>query len=120
VLAAKSLAMHSPHAGKAYFIGQAEPVLLWEWINALLARLSIAPVRRHVPRALAYAAGAACEAAWTLLRRAGEPPMTRFVAAQLAGSHSYDMGPAERDFGYREILSLDDATEAIAAELADA
>jgi nucleoside-diphosphate-sugar epimerase len=118
VLAAKSLAMHSPHAGKAYFIGQAEPVLLWEWINALLSKLSIPPITRHVPRALAYAAGAACEAAWMLFRRAGEPPMTRFVAAQLGGSHSFDMGPAERDFGYREIISLDAATEAIVAELA--
>ena len=54
-----------------------------------------------------------------LLRLQGEPPMTRFLAAQLARSHSYDMGPARRDFGYREIVSLEEATaEAVAGRQA--
>jgi hypothetical protein len=43
--------------------------------------------------------------------------MTRFVALQLARSHSYDMAPAQRDFGFREPLSLEQATERLVESL---
>jgi len=32
------------------------------------------------------------------------------LALQLATSHSYDLGPAERDFGYVERVSMSEAT----------
>ena len=51
-----------------------------------------------------------CEALWRTLPLKGEPPMTRFVAAQLATDHSYDLTPAERDFGYVERVDLAEAT----------
>ena len=37
--------------------------------------------------------------------------MTRFVAAQLSTDHSYDLTPAEQDFGYREQVSMSEATD---------
>ena len=109
--AAERLAPDAPHAGRAYFIGQREPVRLWDWIGELLRRIGEPPPGRRVPRALATAGGALCEGLWRLLRRPGEPPMTRFVAAQLASSHSYDMEPARRDFGYVERVGLAEATD---------
>jgi nucleoside-diphosphate-sugar epimerase len=108
--AARSLAPDAAHAGKAYFIAQEEPVKLWDWISGLLERVGVEPVRKRVPLGVAYGAGALLEAAWKLLSLKGEPPMTRFVAAQLASSHSYDMGPAQRDFGYVERVGLEEAT----------
>ena len=45
--------------------------------------------------------------------------MTRFVAGQLATSHSYDLEPARRDFGYEEELSLTQATELLVDSLVD-
>jgi hypothetical protein len=44
--------------------------------------------------------------------------MTRFVARQLATTHTYDLGPAERDFGYRERVPLAAATARTIAALA--
>jgi hypothetical protein len=70
-----------------------------------------------MPFALAYTGGLVCEAIWSLARRDGEPPMTRFLAQQLARSHSYDLGPAQRDFGYVERFSLEQATERVVADL---
>ena len=87
-------------AGRAYFISNGEPRPAREIVNALLAAAGAPPVTKTLPFGVAYAIGAACEAAWTLLPLAGEPPLTRFLAEQLATTHWYDMAPATRDFGY--------------------
>lgn len=113
--AALALAPEAAHGGKAYFIAQVEPVRLWAWIDELLARLDVQPVRRQVSLGSAYLAGMACEALWRLLGRASEPPMTRFLALQLARSHSYDLGPAVRDFGYRERVTTPESMERLVA-----
>jgi nucleoside-diphosphate-sugar epimerase len=111
VLASDRLSPSAAHGGRAYFHAQREPVILWDWIRELLSALEIPLPSRRVPLPAAYAIGAALECAWTVARRSGEPPMTRFLALQLARSHSYDMEPAERDFGYRESVSMAAATE---------
>ena len=117
VAALEALGPTARHAGKAYFIAQRDPVKLWEWINALFARLAILPVSRHVPLRTAYAIGWALEQAWRVLPLRGEPELTRFLALELARSHSYDPTPAERDFGWRESLSMAEATERLVAHL---
>ena len=109
--AARGLNLDAPHAGKAYFIGQREPVQLWDWINDLLTRLDIPPVKKRLSLKTARALGATLETVWRTLKLPGEPPMTRFVATQLATSHSYDMTPAERDFGYEEKVGMEEAME---------
>lgn len=118
--AARALAAEgaaAPCAGKAYFVAQEEPVRLWEWVNGLLEGLGERPVKRRLPRRVAYAAGALCELAWNVLPLPSEPPMTRFVALQLALSHSYDLEPLRRDTGYRERVDLHTATERTLAAL---
>lgn len=117
VCAADRLTPSAAHAGRAYFVSQSEPVRLWDWITRLCAELGVPGPTRRVPLAAARALGATLEAAWTTLRLAGEPPLTRFVALQLARSHTYDMRPAERDFGYRESISMARATEITIAAL---
>jgi len=105
--AADRLTKSAPHAGKAYFIAQKEPVALWTWINDLFGSLGVPPVTRKVPMPLAYLAGVWLE---NVAKPDVEARMTRFLALQLATSHSYDLGPAERDFGYVERVSLSEAT----------
>jgi 2-alkyl-3-oxoalkanoate reductase len=105
--AADRLTPTAAHVGKAYFIAQQEPVALWTWINDLFGSLGIPPVTRKVPLPLAYLAGIWLE---NVAKPDVEVRMTRFLALQLATSHSYDMGPAQRDFGYRERVSMSDAT----------
>jgi 2-alkyl-3-oxoalkanoate reductase len=117
LLAAESLGPSAPHAGRAFFIGQEQSVLLWPWIQGLLERLGIPPIRRRIALGPALGLGASCELLWRLSRARGEPPLTRFVALQLARSHSYDMLPAREAFGYTEQVSLEQATDAIVAAL---
>ena len=86
--------------GRAYFISDGEPVVLWDWINGLLAALGEPPVAKRISLGAASAVGLACEAAWGALRLRGEPPMTRFVAAELARDHWFNISAARRDLGY--------------------
>ena len=95
--------------GKAYFIGDAEPVNLWDWIGRLLDELGLPPTRRAVPFRIAYAMGASLELLHRLFPRLGEPRMTRFLAVQFARSHYFDHSQAKEDFGYDPRLTGPDA-----------
>ena len=98
--AARHLGLHSPVAGRAYFIGDAAPVNLWNWIAELFRRLEVPPVRKTMSFRRAYLAGGVLEHCYRLMPLPGEPPMTRFVALQLALSHYFSHARAERDFDY--------------------
>ena len=106
--AADRLAPQSVVAGKCYFISNGEPLPLWEMVNRILAAADLSPVTRSVPPWLAVALGATCESLWSLLRLDGEPPMTRFVAHELASAHWFDIGAARRDFGYAPEITIDE------------
>lgn len=93
-------------AGRAYFISNGEPKTVREVVNGLLAAAGAPQVQGTVPFRVAYAIGAVCEAAWSVLPLHGEPPMTRFLAEQLGTTHWYDMAPATRDFGYLPKVSF--------------
>jgi nucleoside-diphosphate-sugar epimerase len=109
--AAEKLVAGAACAGKAYFLADAEPVKLWDWLNNLFTRLGIPAVRRQVPVGVARFAGSLAEMAWRGMSLDGEPPMTRFVASQLATSHTYDLTPSRNDVGYAPPLSGADAFE---------
>lgn len=102
-------------AGKAYFISNGEPRAMERIVNDLLRAAGAPEVHRHVPFALAYGIGATMEMLWPVLRRRGEPPMTRFLAEQLVTPHWYSMVPAFRDFGYTPRVSMDEGLERVAA-----
>jgi len=103
--------------GRAFFITNGEPVVLWDWINGLLGALGLPQVRRRMPLAAAAALGAACEAAWAALRLPGEPPMTRFVAAELAKDHWFDISAARRELGFAPRIGMREGTAGLVAHL---
>ena len=72
----------------------------------LLARLDIPPVRKKLSLDAARRIGAVCEIAWTVLRLKGEPPMTRFVASELAKDHWFSLDAARRELGYAPRVSM--------------
>ena len=98
--AADGLAAGSAVAGQAYFISQGEPVILWDFINQILERLGIPRGSKSISYGTARSIGAVLEMVHALFCLQAEPRMTRFLAAQLAKSHYFDISKAKRDFGY--------------------
>jgi nucleoside-diphosphate-sugar epimerase len=115
LLAADVLKPGSPAAGRAYFISQGEPVSCWEWINELLQLAGLPPVSKSVSFSAAWRLGWLCERIWTLLRKQSDPPMTRFLAAQLAHSHYFDISAARRDLGYTPRVSMQEGMRRLGA-----
>ncbi len=92
------------------------PRLIWgPGDNNILPRLIA--VDKHIPFAAAYAVGVLCEGLWHALPLQGEPPMTRFLAEQLATTHWYSMEPARRDFGYVPKVSVAEGLARLRAAL---
>jgi len=94
--------------GRAYFIAQDEPVSCWDWIGKLCNAFDAPAPTRRISFAAAYAIGATCETAYRTLRRQDEPPMTRFVASQLAKDHYFDITAAKQRLGYRPTVTMDE------------
>jgi nucleoside-diphosphate-sugar epimerase len=117
--AADALAnVNSPAAGKAYFLSQGEPVGCWQWIDEVLALAGLAPVVKSLSLRAAWRLGLACEWAYWLARSKREPPMTRFLASQLATSHWFDIRAARRDFGYEARISTAEGMQRLGQWLA--
>jgi len=115
LLAADALKPGSPVAGRAYFISQGEPVNCWAWIDELLALAGLPPVRKSLSLRAAQIIGAAYEAVYGLLRLRDEPPLSRFLAAQLATSHYFNISRAREDFGYQPKISMAEGMRRLAA-----
>jgi nucleoside-diphosphate-sugar epimerase len=115
--AADRLSPDSSVAGQAYFLSNGEPVNCWQWIDELLALAGQPPVQRSISYRAAWRLGAVCEGLWKLLRRTDDPPMTRFLAAQLATHHYFEISKARRDFGYSPRVNKEEGMRRLAAEI---
>lgn len=104
-------------AGRAYFITNDEPVNLWEWINELLTALGEPPLTKRISLRAASRIGAVCETLWNVLPLKGEPPMTRFIAAELAKDHWFDLTAAKRDLGYQPTVTMAGGTAELVKQL---
>ncbi len=117
IQACDALEPGSPVAGQCYFISDGEPVVLWEWIDNLLLALDYPIVERTVSYRTARRVGVIFEVIYGALRIKKEPPMTRFVAAQLATSHYFNIDKAKKDFGYAPVVDPDEAMAALVRHL---
>ncbi len=100
ILAAEKLAQKPDLSGKVYFITQDDPIPLWDMVNAILKAGGITPVKRSVSTRTAYLLGACFEFLYKACHIQKEPPMTRFVAEELAKAHWFNISAAKKDLGY--------------------
>lgn len=114
VLAEERLKETPSLSGHVYFISQDDPISLWEMIDRMLAAGGCPPVTKSIPPGLARFAGALCEGIYAVLGIKSEPPMTRFLANELATSHWFNIEAAKRDLGYRPRVSTEEGLKRLA------
>jgi 2-alkyl-3-oxoalkanoate reductase len=101
--------------GRAFFITQDEPVRCWEWIFQVLQIAHVAPPQRRLSLAAAWRIGATLETLYRITGITAEPPMTRFVAAQLARDHYFNITAAKQILGYRPSITTAQGLEQLKA-----
>ena len=57
------------------------------------------------------------ELAWRVFKFKGEPPMTRFVAVELAKDHYFDSSNAKKDLGFQPKHTMDEAVRKTVEDL---
>ena len=95
-------------AGGVYFVTDGEPVVFREFLTRMLATQGVTIPDKSVPPGVAKAAAATAERIWRLLRRPGSPPLTRFAVWVSSQECTIDISRAERELGYRPVISRED------------
>lgn len=111
VLAAAALDERSSAGGRAFFISQGAPVSLWEWIGRVLALHDEPPVRRRISTTTAQLLATVAETVWKTCGLASDPPLTRFLAEEMATDHYFDISAARRELDYSPSCTVWEATD---------
>lgn len=108
VQALKALVDGGQIGGNAYFIGQERPENLWGFIDQVLEYSKQEAIQDKISFKLAYYLGFFFESLYKFFGiLKPEPPMTRFVAMQLAKSHYFSHKKAQQDFNYQPRVSTE-------------
>jgi nucleoside-diphosphate-sugar epimerase len=95
--------------GRTYTVTNGEHVPLWDLIKTVLRRLGIDAKLRPLPYRVVYAAAALMELRAALT--GGEPLLTRYTAALLARTQTYNIDAARHDLGYVPPVSVAEGVE---------
>src|SRR4051794_41048136 len=97
-----------PVHGEALVVSNGEPRPVAEVLARLCRAAGVPAPRGRVPFAAAWVAGAAAEGVWAATRRRSVPPLTRFLAEQLATAHWFDQRRTRTALGWRPEVRLDE------------
>ncbi|GEA86078.1 NAD-dependent epimerase/dehydratase family protein [Cellulomonas cellasea] len=101
--------------GQAYVVTNGEPRPIAEMLGGICTAMGAPAPSRHVPAALARAAGSLVEAVWRVRPGTDEPPMTRFLAEQLSTAHWFDQRRTRADLQWAPAVTLDEGLRRLRA-----
>ena len=105
--------------GGVYFVTDGDPVVFREFVSDLMRTQGVEPPGRNVPLPAAKAAAALSEKAWTLLKRDGAPPITRFTVWVSALECTIDDSRAREELGYRPVKTREEGLAELSAGRAE-
>lgn len=111
ILAAEKLQSNPSLSGNIYFISQDNPVSKWKMANEFLKAANLPPIKGMVSARTAYFAGSIFEFIYKTFNIKKDPPMTKFVAKELATSHWFDISKAKKELGYIPKVSIEQGLE---------
>jgi nucleoside-diphosphate-sugar epimerase len=103
VLAAENLHPGSKVAGQCYFVTDYEPENLFDFMAPFLKELNIPPAKISIPYVPAYVLAFISELV------SPQSTFNRFAVVQTCVDHTFTHAKAARDFGYRPIVTREEA-----------
>jgi nucleoside-diphosphate-sugar epimerase len=94
--------------GEALVVSNGEPRTVAEVLSRLCRAAGVDEPHRRLPYPLARLLGSGVEAVWAVQRRRDTPPLTRFLAEQLATAHWFDQRHTRAALGWTPRRGLDD------------
>lgn len=109
-----------PVHGEALVVSNGEPRPVAEIIDRLCRAAGVPGPRRRVPFPAAWAAGGLVEGLWAATQRRDTPPLTRFLAEQLATAHWFDQRRTREALRWTPRVPLDEGFARLAQAYAAA
>lgn len=102
-------------AGHALVISNGQPRTVREIMQRMLSASGIETQLKTVPAGIAISAGTVIESLWQALNKQDDPPMTRFLAEQLATAHWFDQRQTRRLLEWQPAIGIEEGFEKLAA-----
>jgi nucleoside-diphosphate-sugar epimerase len=106
---------HPDVHGRAFVVSNGQPRTVAELVGRIARAAGAEPPSRHVPFGVARSAGAVVERAWQRSGRADEPPITAFLAEQLATAHWFDQRQTRRALDWHPRVGIEEGFDRLAA-----
>jgi 2-alkyl-3-oxoalkanoate reductase len=104
--------------GRAFVVSNGQPRTVFELVSRIALAAGGQPPTRHLPFAAARAAGSVVERAWVRSGRDDEPPLTAFVAEQLATAHWFDQRQTREALDWRPRVGIEEGLRLLADSFA--
>ena len=101
-------------AGQAFFINDAQPLPLRDFLTRLMATQGLTLPDKSVPGWLVQAMGTLAELAWRAGGSRGKPAATRLEAAFMRARVSLRCDRARAALGYRPVVTIEEGLAAMA------
>jgi len=106
LLAIKALDENPVCRGKAYFLTNDEPVLLWKFLNDILVAAKYEPISRVISQNTALILARVLTGLHHIFLPKKEPALTSFLVKELSQSHWFNISEAKKELGYSPKISL--------------
>ncbi len=94
--------------GRAFVVSNGQPRPVRELVERIVRAAGLEPPRLKVPFGVARAGGRVVETIWDRSEREDDPPMTSFLAEQLATAHWFDQRETRAALGWEPAVGLDE------------
>lgn len=106
LLALKALDYNQDCCGKAFFITNGQPIMVWDFINAIIQSDGLPAVQKTIPKNLGLLVAWMLENIHLIFHLKSEPFITRFAIHELCTHHWFDISAAKKMLGYSPKISL--------------
>lgn len=117
IVAAKAIIENPEASGKAYFITNGEPVLLWDFMNKILEVAGVDKIKKSVPAWIAEVLSVFIDASHKVIMKNREPLFTRFLVKELTQNHWFNICNARSILRYNPVISNIDSLNKMSENL---